>query len=1375
MIKKIFFGLIICLSNCTQDVIGQHTPEALTPDPGPNTEVPLIVEVDFNQLSDLETRDGSLPVANIPHNVSVTPMGSTSINIPFQLPAGAGGFGPNLSLSYDSHGPDGVLGVGWALTGLSMITRGNKSLFHDGQVNPMNANPGAFYLDGKRLLSTNVTRVENGKIWGLYELEMYDYSKIEGELNVVNGVPNWNNPKSFRVINRDGTTYKYGIKSNEPLGKWDFFRNAAGDYFSYYLSHVEDRNGNYYSIEYAKLIHLNSTPLVYRIYYGGNIAENVDHPYVFQLKYGKKLYQNEKSIPGVNVIYEEYLITGFELRSVHEESFKRTYTLKYSRDHSDYHMAEVESFENENLVGRLKFQVIPNESFLTESIGSARSIPAAELAGLFATAGWPSTVKFHRQGNSISSSRDVYYSSANQDGSFYTELNSLPGSIYSGSSPLHLGINASNALLIISQNYGDYLGEGALRIILPVFDFHDPMLLNSLNASNVGNTLDFLTGNSIFSIPSGSKRVLFPQKNYVITGEVDGDGKADLVTFLYLTNASDINNWQAIMPLIYLNGNTNATELFFNQSPNAPFLEKKYAHDAHQHYLIDVNGDGKSELVLFGNNMGLRVYSLEYNAVQNRVNATILYINEQIKVASSNQVTDQVSFGDINGDGLLDFFIGSNSTFGLDCRLFLGSGTGFYPVEMQNPANFRKSYTIRMADLDADGKSEIIVLHDLINGSKTLNVYRVTEITPWFVNNTINNDSKVHYELFYNHTIWGNDVIIRLIADLDGDNAAELYIAAVNSSNNTEVVRTYKRQTFTPNDDRFARGKLVAIADNSGLTYQIRYKALTNSLMMDKMYTCNPSLYSGNYASLFTSMLVVSELHKRSHLGQMQLTKYFYKDLIINKQGKGILGFKSVSSLHVPSGKSIRNTNALFTNHALLLPNLEQYLLNNQVLRANEVVYDLTSRWTGARVVQVQNSNSVDNLTNVSVHITYSDYNSAGMPTRIETVKGNGLETVVEELQYSNLAHPHLLTDKLKQTKWGSSAFFNTTEQYNYDALGRLIQQISFSGTASQVIKNTTYNGFGLLTEKSVVGSGQTRTTTYNYDRTGRFLVSTVDPLGYVAQNAYDEPSGRLISNTDPDNTTQSIEYSATGDLLKVINASGRESVANKFWESSLYGSLYREEITETARPTKITWYDYSGNEIRRSEQINCQTTSSCQTRVVVTTYDALGRVLTVSDPFLLNEETPKFTSYVYDVFDRVISKSHPDAGVVTYSYQIVGSIYRIQETHPGNRIRTSEYDFSGRLVKSIDNGGSIEYTYNNQLLLHQISHNGTVVSTFEYSINGLKTKHTEINAGIIEYTYNSIGELLCLKDARNQIDSSSYDLSGRLRRKTAGGGYYHL
>jgi hypothetical protein len=55
----------------------------------------------------------------------VTPGGSFVHSIPVPLPPGAGSHQPQLSLDYHSSMPNGLLGVGWVLTGLPAVTRVN--------------------------------------------------------------------------------------------------------------------------------------------------------------------------------------------------------------------------------------------------------------------------------------------------------------------------------------------------------------------------------------------------------------------------------------------------------------------------------------------------------------------------------------------------------------------------------------------------------------------------------------------------------------------------------------------------------------------------------------------------------------------------------------------------------------------------------------------------------------------------------------------------------------------------------------------------------------------------------------------------------------------------------------------------------------------------------------------------------------------------------------------------------------------------------------------------------------------------------------------------------------------------------------------------
>ena len=68
----------------------------------------------------------------IPGKFEVTPIGAASYTIPIQVPPGVSGMEPKLALSYNSRAGNGMLGVGWTLTGLPAITRCPRTTPQDG-------------------------------------------------------------------------------------------------------------------------------------------------------------------------------------------------------------------------------------------------------------------------------------------------------------------------------------------------------------------------------------------------------------------------------------------------------------------------------------------------------------------------------------------------------------------------------------------------------------------------------------------------------------------------------------------------------------------------------------------------------------------------------------------------------------------------------------------------------------------------------------------------------------------------------------------------------------------------------------------------------------------------------------------------------------------------------------------------------------------------------------------------------------------------------------------------------------------------------------------------------------------------------------------
>lgn len=159
-------------------------------------------------------------------NEGVGADGSFSYALPVALPAGINGAQPKLQLAYSSNQKNGLLGWGWSLSGLSVISRCNASMIRDGFTSGIQAGDNYKYcLDGQRLVEVSS---------GEYRTESESFLRIKklGDY--------------WEVTTNSGTTSRYGYNADSKLA------DDQSQTYAWYMSSLQDVAGNSWTVTYLK-------------------------------------------------------------------------------------------------------------------------------------------------------------------------------------------------------------------------------------------------------------------------------------------------------------------------------------------------------------------------------------------------------------------------------------------------------------------------------------------------------------------------------------------------------------------------------------------------------------------------------------------------------------------------------------------------------------------------------------------------------------------------------------------------------------------------------------------------------------------------------------------------------------------------------------------------------------------------------------------------------------------------------------------------------------------------------------------------------------------------------------------------------------------
>lgn len=216
--------------------------------------------------------ESSAMAGTLPGALAVARDGAATYAIPLAVPPGTAGLQPQLSLSYASSGPNGALGLGWTLAGISSIQRCAPTIAQDEATDRIGfTTSDRLCLDGQRLVLVNLP-LNDDNYWSEnaeFRTEQESFSRIL--------VKRVNGQRVFSVESKDGLISTFGSGSAEmaPVlgtpqsGRLGIPPETRAEARGWALAETKDRSGNFIRYTYAQ-DNTTGEHLIATIHYGAS-------------------------------------------------------------------------------------------------------------------------------------------------------------------------------------------------------------------------------------------------------------------------------------------------------------------------------------------------------------------------------------------------------------------------------------------------------------------------------------------------------------------------------------------------------------------------------------------------------------------------------------------------------------------------------------------------------------------------------------------------------------------------------------------------------------------------------------------------------------------------------------------------------------------------------------------------------------------------------------------------------------------------------------------------------------------------------------------------------------------------------------------------
>ncbi len=352
----------------------------------------------------------------------------------------------------------------------------------------------------------------------------------------------------------------------------------------------------------------------------------------------------------------------------------------------------------------------------------------------------------------------------------------------------------------------------------------------------------------------------------------------------------------------------------------------------------------------------------------------------------------------------------------------------------------------------------------------------------------------------------------------------------------------------------------------------------------------------------------------------------------------------------------------------------------------------------------------------------------------------------------------------------------------------------SMTDPNGQVTKYS-YQNLELQSVTHALGTPLEATTSYAYDPATLGITSITDPLGHITTYSYDS-RGNLLSKTDPLGHTTSQTYNTFNEPLTSTDALG--AVTTSTYDASgnpltttgptgdtttfVYGdATHPGDVTsQTDGDGRTTSFTYAGGGEVASKTVS---RSAGSTDVARFTYDADGEqickvspnavALGIDCPAPGAPSVPHTTETTYDAKGRVASISDPNAHVTTYQYD--GNGNRTRVTDPSGHSTNSAFDLDGRHTSTTDANGAVTSTAfdGNGNTTSVTDPNGKITSSTFDALNRV-TSTTNPLGEVTTYGYDLAGNRTSLTDPKGRVTNTTFDTANEITTISYSDGITH-